>query len=117
MLDSSALREYAIHVLDENKALEIKDIDVTSLTNLTDHMIICSATSTRHASALADKLIRGLRDQGVRPLGVEGQEDGEWILVDLGDAVVHIMLPAQRDFYDLEKLWRATEKVRQQHED
>lgn len=117
MLESDALRQYAIHILDENKAVDIKDIDVTDLTNVTDHMIICSATSSRHSSALADKLIRGLRDQGVRPIGVEGQEEGEWILVDLGDAVVHIMLQAQRDFYDLEKLWRATEKVRQQHED
>ena len=117
MLETKALRTLAVATLEDHKALEITDIDVSELTNVTDHMIICSATSTRHANALAEKLIRTMRENGVRALGVEGEAEGEWILVDLGDIVVHIMLPAQRDFYDLEKLWRAAEKVRKHNED
>ena len=111
------IRDLSMQILDENKAIDLKDLDVSSLTSVTSHMLICTATSNRHASALADKVIRGLRDHGVRPLGVEGLDTGEWILVDFGEVVVHIMQEAQRHFYDLEKLWRATELARQQHED
>src|SRR3990167_2195037 len=116
MLETAALRDLALKVLDDNKAIDIKDIDVTSLTNVTDRMVVCSATSTRHANALADKLVRAMRDQGIRPLGIEGEEQGEWILVDLVNIVVHIMLPSARQFYDLEKLWRTTEQFRKEHE-
>lgn len=116
MLKTDALCSLVIQTLDDHKANDIKEIDVSSLTNVTDRMIICSATSTRHATALADKLLRAVRDEGIRPLGIEGQALGEWILVDLISVVVHIMLPATREFYDLEKLWRTTERFRKEHE-
>lgn len=94
--------------LDEYKALQITDLDVTMLTDIADRVIICSATSRRHASALADKVIRRVKENGVQPLGVEGKMEAEWILIDLCDIIVHIMLPEIRDFYSLEKLWIMT---------
>lgn len=116
MLDTEAMRQLALTTLDENKAIDINDIDVSSLTSLTDRIIVCSATSTRHAVALADKLVRAMREQNVRPLGVEGEDPGEWVLIDFVNIVVHIMLPSTREFYDLEKLWRTTERFRKDHE-
>lgn len=116
MLETEAIRQLTLATLEDHKAIDITDIDVRTLTNVTDRMIICSATSTRHANALADKLVRAMRDHGVRPLGVEGTEQAEWILVDLVNVVVHIMLPSSRQFYDLEKLWRTTEQFRKEHE-
>ena len=117
MIDKQTIRQLAVNILDEHKALDISNIDVTTLTDVTDYLIICSATSTRHAKALADKLIRAMKKQGVKPLGLEGEDQGEWILADLQDVVVHIMLPEVREFYDLEKLWSMTEEMRQKHED
>jgi ribosome-associated protein len=116
MLDLSALRKTAVETLDENKARDIKDIDVSQLTDVVDAIIVCTATSTRHASALADKLIRAMKNEGIKPLGVEGAKEGKWILVDLQDIVVHIMLENIREFYDLERLWAMTEEVREKRE-
>ena len=80
-------------------------------------MIVCTATSTRHASlTYADKLVRAVRDHGIRPLGVEGEEEGEWILVDLQDVIVHIMLKDTREFYAIENLWEMTREKRRQNE-
>ena len=75
------------------------------MTSITDYMIVASANSNRHLKALANSVIDKARQAGQRPLGVEGESGGEWALVDLGDAIVHIMLPAIRDFYQIEKLW------------
>lgn len=116
MLDKNEVHALAVKALDDNKAVDISDLDVTSLTDVTDHVIICSATSSRHAASLADKLIREMKSAGVKPLGVEGQKEGEWILIDLADVVVHIMLPDAREFYDLENLWTITEQFREKHE-
>lgn len=111
-MQSTDLKEILVNVLDENKGLDIKAIDVTTLTNLADYFIISSATSNRHAKALADKVVETAKGHGVRPLGVEGEDTSEWILIDLADIVVHVMLQETREFYSLEKLWQATEETR-----
>ena len=79
---------------------------------VTDIMVIASGTSSRHVKSLADNVLEKVKQQGVRPLGSEGLEGGEWALLDLGDVVVHVMLPTTREFYDLERLWRGAEQSR-----
>jgi ribosome-associated protein len=100
-----ALQKMTIDALEELKAQDLKILDVRGVATFTDLMIIASGGSTRQVKALADKVIEKSTLAGVRPLGVEGQQEAEWILVDLGDIVVHVMLPQTRDFYNLEKLW------------
>lgn len=90
------------------KAKDILEIDVTAISNVADAMVIASGTSTRHIKALANNVAEEARKAGFRPIGVEGERDAEWILIDLGFVVVHVMLPTARKFYDLESLWRAT---------
>ena len=90
------------------KAKDILELDVSSISNVADAMVIASGTSTRHIKALADNVAEEARKAGFRPIGVEGERDAEWILIDLGFVVVHVMLPTARKFYDLESLWRAT---------
>ena len=90
------------------KAKDILEIDVSAISNVADAMVIASGTSTRHIKALANNVAEEARKAGFRPLGVEGERDAEWILIDLGFVVVHVMLPAARKVDDLESLWRAT---------
>lgn len=92
-------------VLDQAKGLDIKSLDVRKMTDIADYMVIASGTSSRHVNALADRLVDQLRARDVRPVGVEGREQGEWVLIDFADVIVHVMLPQTRDFYNLEKLW------------
>ncbi len=87
------------------KAVNSVTIDVHELSNVMDYLIICTGTSNRHVKSLAENVVKMAKESGQPPLGVEGQDAGEWVLVDLGDVVVHVMLPATRDFYDLERLW------------
>ncbi|MCX7557011.1 ribosome silencing factor [Xanthomonadaceae bacterium JHOS43] len=91
--------------LEHLKAIDIRDIDVRGKTGVTDYMVIASGTSTRHVKSIADEVQRRARRIGNPPIGVEGEREAEWVLVDLGDAIVHIMLPRMRDLYMLEKLW------------
>ena len=102
---SSALGELVVGALDELKAQSIKCMDVRHLTSVTDVMVIATGRSDRHVRALADSIIESCKRAGEQPLGVEGQDAGEWVLVDLSDVVVHVMLPRVREFYNLEKLW------------
>tara|TARA_R110001592_G_scaffold4318_1_gene24184 strand:+ start:2439 stop:2840 length:402 start_codon:yes stop_codon:yes gene_type:complete len=102
--------------LDELKAKDVMRIDVRELTSVTDYMIIASGTSNRHVSSLSDNVLEKAKAAGNRPLGVEGKESGEWVLVDLGDIVVHVMQPATRQFYDLERLWQSAESRRAQQQ-
>jgi ribosome-associated protein len=99
------LAQIAFDALEDVKAQEIKVIDVTKLTTITDTMIICTGTSNRHVKSLADSVIQSAKDSGHRPLGVEGIDQGEWVLVDLGGVVVHVMQVQARAFYQLERLW------------
>jgi len=94
-----------IEALEDMKARDVVLIDVQPMTSITDLMVIASGTSDRHVRSVAENVIEKCKQQGQRPLGVEGLEGGEWVLVDLQDVLVHVMLPKVRDFYNLEKLW------------
>jgi ribosome-associated protein len=112
---SEALVKLAIDALEEIKAQDITTIDVRGKTSITDFMLIASGTSSRHVKSLVDNVLEKAKEQGVRPLGSEGLDSGEWALLDLGDVVVHVMLPTARQFYDLERLWQGAEQSRAQH--
>jgi ribosome-associated protein len=99
------LRSVVVEALEDMKAVNVKVLDVRGLTDITDTMVIASGTSDRHVRSVADRVIEKAREAGARPFGVEGERDGEWVLVDLPDVLVHIMLPRVREFYGLEKLW------------
>ena len=105
-LQSEAVRRLAIGALEDLKAENVVILDLRGRASFTDYMIFASGNSTRHTGAIADAVIEAARDAGRPALGVEGAEVGEWILVDLGDAIVHVMLPDVRRYYDIEKLWR-----------
>lgn len=97
--------EKLISALEDLKAININTIDVRKLTSITDMMIIASGRSNRQVRAIADKIVETAKQIGLPLLGIEGQKEGEWILVDLGDFVIHIMQPQVREYYQLEKLW------------
>jgi ribosome-associated protein len=107
-MQSAELKHVIVDALEDLKANNIVDLDVQRLTDVMDYLVIASGSSNRHVKALANNVIDKVKEQGQRPLGVEGQNGAEWVLVDFGDVVVHIMLPATRDFYDLERLWAGT---------
>jgi ribosome-associated protein len=111
---SEALVKLAIDALEDIKAQDITTIDVRGKTSITDFMVIASGTSSRHVKSLVDNVLEKVKEQGVRPLGSEGLDTGEWALLDLGDIVVHVMLPTARQFYDLERLWQGAEQSRAQ---
>lgn len=103
----SSLKTIVLEALEDMKAVNVKVLDVRELTDITDTMVIASGTSDRHVRSVADRVLEKAKEAGVRPFGVEGENDGEWVLVDLPDVLVHIMLPRVREFYGLEKLWDA----------
>jgi ribosome-associated protein len=114
-----ALEKLVINALENMKAQDIKVIDVSGKSSVTERMIIATGTSTRHVKSIADDVVKEAKDAGMPPLGSEGEDAADWVLVDLNDVVVHVMLAQTRDFYNLEKLWE-TEDVKspeQQMED
>ncbi len=104
-MDSKALCDLVVEALEDVKARDIVKLDVSELTTVTDYMVVASGTSNRHVKALADAVAEKAREAGHKPAGVEGESGSEWVLLDLGDALVHVMLPSVREFYNLEKLW------------
>ena len=106
------VRDAVIARLDAMKANDLKVIDVRGKTSITDCLVIASGTSTRHVRSMGDEVIVTAKKFGLPPIGVEGEKDAEWMLVDLGDTVVHVMLPRARDFYGLERLWTLAEESR-----
>ena len=90
---------------EELKAKDLVEIDVIGRSSVADYMVIASGTSSRHVKSIADEVVKFAKKLGVMPLGVEGEREAEWVLVDLGDVVVHVMLPRVREFYALERLW------------
>ena len=109
---SAALKALVLSALDDMKALEIKVLDVRGLTDVADTMIIASGTSDRHVRSVAQKVVEKTKAAGFRPHGIEGQQDSDWVLIDLNEIIVHVMLPRVREFYGLEKLWDMTEAKR-----
>jgi ribosome-associated protein len=105
---AASLKAVVIGALDDMKALEIKVLDVRGLTDIADTMVIASGTSDRHVRSVAQKLVEKTKAAGFRPHGVEGQQDSDWVLIDLNEMIVHVMLPRVREFYGLEKLWDMT---------
>jgi len=104
---NSVLEKLVLAALDEMKAVNIKLLDVRELTDIADAMIVASGTSDRHVRAIAQRVVEKAREAGQRPLGIEGERDGEWVLVDLQDVLLHVMLPRVREFYSIEQLWEA----------
>jgi ribosome-associated protein len=91
--------------LDDIKAVNVRVLDVRNLTDIADTLVIASGNSDRHVRSIADRVVEFAKKAGFRPMGVEGERDGEWVLVDLQDVIVHVMLPRVREFYRLENLW------------
>jgi ribosome-associated protein len=102
---TAVVRKHVIDALDELKAKDVREIDVRGKTSIADLLVIASGTSARHVKSIADEVVKFAKKAGVMPLGVEGEQEAEWVLVDLGDVIVHVMLPRIREFYGLERLW------------
>ncbi|MEE8496083.1 MAG: ribosome silencing factor [Xanthomonadales bacterium] len=107
-LSFAQLRELVVTALEDFKAVDVQLIDVSGRNPLTELFVIASGTSSRHVKSMADNLILRAKAAGCQPLGVEGQRHAEWVLVDLNDVIVHLMLPQTRAFYNLEKLWEVS---------
>lgn len=107
-----ALLDTVVTALDDGKAVDIKVLDVRKLTAMADYMVVATGRSSRQVKALADQVEEAARALGVKPLGVEGQQGAEWILVDLNDVICHVMQAETREFYQIEKLWTPLPKTR-----
>lgn len=105
MTETIDIKQLALDALDDLKAIDVRVLEVAEQTTITDHMIVASGRSDRHVKSLAENVVVAAKRQGIQPLGVEGEKEGEWVLVDLGDVIVHVQTPRTRDFYNLEKLW------------
>lgn len=102
---SRGVADVVIGVIEDMKGQAVRCLDVRHLTTITDLMIVASGRSDRHVRAIAEAIVEQCKQRGITLLGVEGEEGGEWVLVDLADVIVHVMLPRTREFYDIEKLW------------
>ncbi len=111
-METNKLIDLVVDALKDLKGQDIEMLDVSDMTTITDAMVIVSGTSSRHVRSLADNVVMKAKDRGHQPLGVEGEQQGDWILVDLNDVLVHVMLPKTRDFYNLEKLWKISGSAR-----
>jgi ribosome-associated protein len=112
VLSADQLREFVVSSLEDFKAVDIQVIDVRGRNPLADFFVIASGSSSRHVKSMGENLVLKAKQAGFPPLGVEGQRQGDWVLVDMNDIIVHIMRPQTRAFYNLEKLWEASHEVR-----
>lgn len=104
-MNAEQLSTLVNEALADMKAQNVVTLDVAGMTSIADRIVIASGTSSRHVKSLADSVIERVKQHGVMPLGVEGDATAEWVLVDIGDVIVHVMTPATRQYYDLERLW------------
>ena len=111
-LSFEQLKELVLTALEDFKAIDVQSIDVSEQNPLTELFVIATGNSTRHVKSMAENLILKAKAAGCQPLGVEGGRESDWVLVDLNDVIVHLMLPQARAFYNLEKLWQASSKQR-----
>lgn len=111
-LSFEQLRDLVINALEDFKAIDIHQIDVRGQNPLTDLFVVASGSSLRHIKSMADNLVLKAKEAGTPPIGIEGDRQSEWVLVDLNDIIVHLMLPQTRAFYNLEKLWEASSQQR-----
>lgn len=114
-MDLEAMKLAVVDALEDIKAFDITVMDVRKLTSLTNYMIVASGNSSRQCKAIADNVREKLKEKGFDIRGTEGEKDGEWVLVDLDDIVVHIMIPTSRAYYNLEQLWGEAESRRNAH--
>ena len=105
------LRSIVLAALDDLKARDVREVDVRGKSSVTDLLVVASGTSSRHVKSIADEVVKKAKQAGLPPIGVEGQREAEWVLVDLGDIVVHVMLPRTREFYGLERLWTVGDEM------
>ena len=104
-MNSEQLSDLVVDALDDIKGQDIVKLDVRDMTTVTDYMVVASGTSNRHVQALVENVAEKAKQAGHKPIGIEGEAGGEWVLLDLQDTLVHVMLPKVREFYNLEKLW------------
>jgi len=112
-VQETPLLQVVRRALDDLKAVNVKVLDVRGVTDFADTLVIASGNSDRHVKSIADRVVEFAKQSGFRPMGVEGERDGEWVLVDLQDVIVHVMLPRVREFYRLENLWDITAASRE----
>lgn len=104
-MESKALIEVVRSALEDLKAIDVVELDVKGKTSMTDYMVIATGSSNRHVKSIADSVVMNAKKSGCMPVGVEGEDQSEWVLVDLGDMIIHVMQARVRDFYQIEKLW------------
>jgi len=104
-MDSQSLKDKVVDLLENMKANDIVCMDVTGQTSVTDFMVVASGTSSRHVKSIADYVSEEMKKEKIDPIGTEGERGAEWVLIDFGDVVLHVMMPTARDHYDLERLW------------
>lgn len=104
-MQTDQLITLVLNALEDMKARDVVTLDVAGKSSVTDCMVVASGTSKRHVMSVAQEVLDKVKEQGIKPVGIEGQGVGDWVLVDLGDVVVHVMMPDARSFYDIERLW------------
>src|SRR3990167_5670763 len=115
-MNTDELHHLALEALNDLKAIDLITLDVREFTTITDSMIICSGRSTQHVKSIAENVVKKAKESKVSYIKIEGEREGEWVIVDLADIVVHIMLPSARAFYYLEDLWQPLIQLREQNQ-
>lgn len=115
-MKAEQIQKLVLDTLNELKAIDLVTIDVRGLTTITDTMVICSGRSSRHVKSMAESIVTAAKQNKLSYINMEGEREGDWVIVDLADVVIHVMLPTLRDFYRLEDLWEPVQKQRAQKE-